>query len=172
MKKGIKVIFTSLSKEASVPRWASEFEAEKSTFAKASQKIASPRVVVIREKSMKPYLSQQSFVRETAANLYRTSPGSRIVAMAGSSGENALDLDLIRKLMHTFPKECTARLDLAFDNNQLQARVLSAIAKIELESALPDPLSEVKQIIDATKDLRNSEGRLSAKLVAKAFGIP
>lgn len=171
MKHDPKVIFTSLEQEASIPSWAHSLGAKKSTFAKASQKTVAPNVIVIREKSVKSYVSQESFIHEAATNLYKNSPGSWIVAEAGSTAEDAFDLDLITSLMHAFPKKYSNRLDLAFGKDQLRARVLSALAKMERESSLPDPLGEVKQIIDATKDLRNREGRLSAKLVAKAFGI-
>lgn len=171
MEHDIKVIFTSLDQEPSIPSWAHSLGAEKSTFAKASREVVSPYVIVIREKSVKPYFLRESLIREMAMDLHKNSPGSRIVAEAGSTAEDAFDLDLITSIMHTFPEEYSNRLDLAFGKDQLRARVLSALAKMKLESSLPDPLGEVKQIIDATRDLRNDEGRLSAKLVAKAFGI-
>lgn len=168
MSDDTRVIFTSLHKEGSVPVWALKLGAGRSTFIKASTSSGNPKVIVIREKSPMSYIAQGSFLLKTVTDLSTRSPSSRIVA---DVGQDDYDLDTITSVMHAFPPKFGNRLDLAFGSSQLKAAVLNALAKVELERSLPDPLGEVKKIAAATNDLRNDQGRLSAALVANAFGI-
>jgi hypothetical protein len=168
MSDDTRVIFTSLHKEGSVPVWAIKLGAGRSTFIKASTSSGNPKVIVIREKSPKSYIAQGSFLLKTVSDLSTRSPSSRIVA---DVGQDDYDLDTITSVMHAFPPKYGNRLDLAFGSSQLRAAVLNALAKVELERSLPDPLGEVRKVAAVTKDLRNDEGRLSADLVAGVFGI-
>jgi len=169
MSDDTRVIFTSLKKEGHVPVWANKLSAGRSTFIKASTLSGYPKVIVIREKNPNSYITQGSFLLQTVTALSAKSPASRIVA---DVGENGYDIDTIKRVMHAFPARIGNRLDLAFGNPSLKAIVLNALAKVELEQSLPDPLGAVKKVAEATKDLRNAQGCLSADLVADVFGIP
>jgi len=163
-----QVIFTSLKNEGSVPVWANSLGAESSTFIKASSSAGNPKVIVIREKSPRSYIQQGSFLQKTVTELSAKSPLSRIVADAGGDD---YDLDVLTSVMHAFPAKYGSRLDLAFGSSSLRAAVFNALAKVEHENSLPDPLGEARKVAATTKDLRNGEGRLSADLVAGVFGI-
>jgi len=170
MQDETNVIFTSLNKEGRVPVWANKMSANRCTFEKATDSVRknSQSLIVIREKSVKPYLTQGSLLADNLAKLWANAPKSRLVAEVGDA---EYDVETITSVLRAFSPEFGNRLDLAFGDSHLRAIVLSALAKIRLENSRPDPLGKTRAIVAATKDLRTKEGRLSAPLVAKAFGI-
>jgi hypothetical protein len=68
----------------------------------------------------------------------------------------------------------TSRLEVADGDEVLEKSLNEAMAKyrVEDEERGPDPLAEAREVIAVTESLLSDKGRLSAKAVADALGIP
>jgi hypothetical protein len=68
----------------------------------------------------------------------------------------------------------TSRLEVADGNEVLEKSLNEAMAKyrVEDEERGPDPLAEASEVMAVTETLLSKKGRLDAKAVADALGIP
>jgi hypothetical protein len=80
-------------------------------------------------------------------------------------------MDEIRHGLPEFPHPERVEISIGEDEVELMEKLLLIDAKMKIAPPRPSPLDQVKEVLQATQDLRVANGKLSAAAVADAFGL-
>jgi hypothetical protein len=80
-------------------------------------------------------------------------------------------MDEIRHGLLEFPHPERVDISIGEDEVELMEKLLLIEAKMKIAPSRPSPLDHVKEVLQATQDLRVANGKLSAEAVADAFGL-
>jgi hypothetical protein len=127
-----------------------------------------PEVVVVRGRRPRRLLEQNSFIR-TLQNKLRVA-GRSIVVVELDKAALGLIEDAAR-VVRAF--EPSSRVELAYGAENARATMAEVQAKLLGRSGREptDALAQARESIRATAGLRSAKGRLSAKAVARSFGM-
>jgi hypothetical protein len=169
----IPVCFAGLRKCASIPSWAKRFQSTSTTVKNLASSGPAPGIVVIhgtRQGELESLL--ESFTRDLPEVVRGTDLRRFVVELSEDPKPDAAEL---LRVLRLFPAPAS-RVDFAWGADRLEQSVIEAAAKFLIEketdhAARPDPLAETKEVMEATRFLFGSSGRLSALAIAEAFGI-
>ena len=139
---------------------------------KLAQQKRTPPVTVFWETKWNPTRGQ--YFANAIADVLRVSQGDGFVLFSFEEKEK-VDIKEIKELLMNFP--CPERVELAFSRKGIADTLQEVLAKWEVlqQKAQSQPrasaLDGIKEVLGATQDLREEGGNLSAKKVAKLFGL-
>ena len=168
--ESIPIRFAGWQKTGSIPAWAKGWNASRTTVWEICKAKPSRGIVVIHSKSPDELTSQWQTLAEDAAGM---DGQAGLVLDFSKSGE--LEAGELARILKLFPQG-PSKIDFAWGGDLLKHSVIKAAARYLAEQEeespqFPDPLAGVKEVIEATKDLRAPSGRLSATATAAAFGL-
>jgi hypothetical protein len=166
----VPVRFARFGKIGSVPAWARQWNASGTTVRDLCEAKIGKGVFVVYTESLEP---EQPEIRKLAACFSEAAGPIRMVFETARPAKDRPEL--LKRWFKVFSGSVSG-VDFAFGRDHLRDSLVEATAKyladVEKQSEQsPDPLSEAKEVIKATKPLLAGSGRLSAPAVAKAFGI-
>ena len=166
----VPVRFARFGKIGSVPAWAKQWNASGTTVRDLCNAKIADGVFVVDTESFKP---EQSEVRKLADCFSEAAGPVHMVFQVARPARSRPDL--LTGWLKLFAGAVSG-VDFAFGTDHLEDSLVEATAKyladVEKQSEeAPDPLSEAREVIKATKPLLAKSGRLSASAVATAFGI-
>jgi len=80
-------------------------------------------------------------------------------------------MEEINQSLQEFPNPDRVDVSIAQSGHDLSAKLTLIEAKLRITPPRPGPLDRVREVVEATGDLRVANGNLSATAVAAAFGI-
>lgn len=175
-----ETILTGPAAGLSVPNWMAPL-APRVTKPKDFEKVDQlPGLTIVWFAALQPLLRQRTFLTWLSRGVARSRRSSRVVFVFESEEKRTEPgMEVAARflpLLNYF--EQPADLEIAFGSDEAKTTVWEAVAKYTvLRNQLvhtgesDDPLSQVKEILAATKDLRAKSGRLAADKVAAAFDL-
>lgn len=181
----ISVHFTGWQEPRSVPRWAQRFCASKGSLEALFDETVLPHVIVLVARRPAELDTHRPLLMALEERLKNEKSLTRLVFCPCSVLET---LESITHVYLTYFSGIFEHVELAWDRENLEQSVKEAAAKYLVQretivrsfyklpdtvtkSISDDPIGEARQVIEATRGLRSASGRLSADLVAKAFGL-
>ena len=166
----VPVLFAWFDKIASVPAWAKLWNASATTVRDLYKAKTAEGVFVVHMENSNP---DQLEVRKLADYLSEATGPIQILCQVDRPAKK--HPELLTRWLKLFTGAVSG-VDFAFGADRLEDSLVAATAKylaqVQKQSEVaPDPLSEAKEVIKATKPLLAESGRLSATAVAKTFGI-
>ena len=166
----VPVRFAQFGKIGNVPAWARQWSASGTTVRDLCEAKIGKGVFVVYTESLEP---EQPEIRKLADCFSEAAGPIRMVFQVARPAKRRPAL--LTRWLKLFTGAVSG-IDFAFGADHLEDSLVEATAKyladLEKQSKQsPDPLSEAKEVIEATKPLLARSGRLSASAVAKAFGI-
>jgi len=164
------VSFAGLTKAGEVPSWASRWEARGTTVDELCREDALTGILVLRTPGLEDIEQGRERIATLTKNVRKSSAPVRIVINFKTGGHTP---DQLIKAFRFFPG-AASRVEVADGDEFLEKSLNEALAKylVEEEERRPDPLAEACEVIAVTEPLLSENGRLSAKAVASALGIP
>jgi hypothetical protein len=126
-------------------------------------------MTVVRTKAVRTVLKRKKFLTGLARRHSATVGPARILFVFDGRMTQTETAHLQKVLCHF-----SRVVDVDFASGQQNAEITlqGALAKLVLQSEqFGDPLGDIREVMQATKSLRSSSGRLSARAVANAFGL-
>lgn len=138
-----------------------------------------PELTVVWTKEIDALLSHRTFLRMLAERLTATPEPSKIVFLFQTKIRKANDRENAQKLIELFryftrPFDLEVAQGIQAGEDAFSEAVAKIVASRQLtteKTEKPDPLGELKKVIEATADLRAKSGKLSANQVASVFGL-
>jgi hypothetical protein len=127
-------------------------------------------VLVVSASGLSDMKGRKELIASLAEQIRNATHPVRLVLNFKKRGHTAAQFYEACKL---FPG-ATSRLEFADGDEMLEMSLIQAVAKyqVEDEERRPDPLAETREVMAVTESLLSDKGRLSAKSVADALGIP
>ena len=170
------VLLTGPGAKAQVPAWISgRFSPKVATAHQIRRLSRLPQLTVVRASEPESVLAESGFLSLLADRLHDTPSPARVLFVFDPSRRRTDPRTLLRVLRHFDRSEV---VEFARGAEQATLALDSALAKIwadlpdEAPAPAADPLGRLKSVIAATADLRSEAGRLSARRVAEALGVP
>ncbi len=138
-----------------------------------------PELTVVWTKGIDALLSHRTFLRILADRLNDTPEPSKIVFLFQTKGRKTDDRERAQELVRLF-KYFTRPFDLevaqgieagADTFREAVAKIVASRERAVQTTERPDHLGKLKRVIEATEDLRQNSGKLSANNVASVFGL-
>jgi len=168
-----QVLLTGPGAKAKVPPWIrGRFTPKVATAGQIRRLSRLPQLTVVRASEPESVLAESGFLSLLADRLHETPVPARVLFVFDPSRRRTDPRTLLRVLRHFDRAEA---VEFARGAEQATLALDSALAKIWAdlpEEAPADPLGRLKSVIAATADLRSESGRLSARRVAEALGLP
>jgi hypothetical protein len=166
----IPVSFAGFETPGKVPSWASGWEARRTTVDEWCMQSPLAGVLVLSASNLKDVTREHVRISTLAERVSKASHPVRVVLNFRKGGHS---YDQLFEAMKLF-RGATSRLEIADGDKLLERSLTEAIAKyqVEDEERGPDPLAEANEVIAVTETLLSKKGRLDAKAVADALGIP
>ncbi len=168
-------LLTSPSAPLSIPNWARPYAPSIAKPSGVARLQRLPELTIVRAKALGALLAFDSFLDHLSDRFEKTPEPSKIVFCFESKGPLETSAQLV-ELFERFSRPFD--LEIGQGARGGAAAALEASAKIAAvrnrmahRPSRVDVLGELKEVIAATADLRAESGRLSAKLVADAFGL-
>jgi len=169
-----EILFTAPAGRVPSPGWAREY-AHRVVDAPGIRHLKSlPWLTVVQAKAPASFDRHAPFLSALAKRTLSSPSPSKVVFLFAEGPR--LRADDFSAVLRWFP---ASAVEFAQGARNGALAVEEAWAKLQKEiggtpQSAPerDPLGQIKGVIDATSDLRAESGRLSAVLVAGAFGIP
>lgn len=171
-----KVLLTSPAGKASIPSWIRGRFSSKIVTSRGVHRLKQLRkLTVVRAEAPKNVLEKKSFLHELAL-LHSSTPEPAKIVFVFEAKTGPTNANQLLQLLTYF--ERVSDVEFACGAQQARFAMDEAVAKIwaerrqdREERPVSDPLGKVKQVIASTASLRAESGRLSAQLVADAFGL-
>lgn len=169
-----QVLLTGPGAKAQVPAWIrGRFSPKVATARQIRRLPRLPQLTVVRAAGPESVLEEAGFLSLLADRLHDTPVPAKILFVFDTRRRRADPRTLLEVLRHFDRAEA---VDFARGAEQATLALDSAVAKLwaDLPEPTPagDPLGQLKSVIAATADLRSESGRLSARKVAEAMGLP
>ena len=171
-----QVLLTGPGAKAQVPAWIRESFSPKVATARQIRRLPClPMLTVVRASEPESVLEAVGFLSLLADRLHDTPIPAKILFVFETNRRRTDPRTLLRVLRHFDRAEA---VEFARGAEQASLALDSAVAKIwadfpeQAPTPAADPLGRLKSVIAATADLRSESGRLSARKVAEAMGLP
>jgi len=171
-----QVLLTGPGAKARVPPWIrGRFSPKVATARQIRRLPRLPQLTVVRASEPESVLAESGFLSLLADRLHDTPVPAKVLFVFDTSRRRTDPRTLLRVLKYFDRAEA---VEFARGAEQATLALDSALAKIwaDLPDQAPaqaaDPLGRLKRVIAATADLRSESGRLSARRVAEAMGLP
>lgn len=165
----IPVTFAGLDQLGTVPRWAHDLPASRSTVADLCREPELPELSVIQSTRPQRVLEAEGIFTTFCETLVRASKASARLVLGFQKAEPA-ELLALAPLLGRVPG-LAGRIELARKTTDLQDAFWEAFTKVLATRREPDPLADIRSLAAATRDLRAASGRLDARRVATTFGL-
>ncbi len=169
--KSIRIAFANWDKRGTVPSWAKEFDTVRATVSDVAKTGEVPAVIVLQAREPVQFSKHRVRVGNLGARLQKLPQPPRIVVSFAANEvrepQNMVDV------MRLFPKSISPQIEFSWGKENLRASLYEALAKMTIQegAANGDPLAEAKEVVRATRPLLAESGRLSARTIAKTFGM-
>lgn len=170
------VLLTSLGAQVAVPAWMRPFSPRTVVGSKVKALHGLPALTVVEAREPRAILRRDGFLDSLARQQLRT-PGRARILFVFDTQAPRVDAERLSDVLAHFSRHG----DVEFARGAKQAELVlqSALAKIfvdrsrteKAEPVVADPIGEIKEVIAATAPLRAGSGRLSARAVARTFGL-
>jgi hypothetical protein len=171
-----QVLLTGPGAKARVPPWIrGRFSPKVATARQVRQLSRLPQLTVVRAPEPESVLAESGFLSLLADRLHETPVPAKVLFVFDTSRRRTDPRTLLRVLRYFDRAEA---VEFARGAEQASLALDSALAKIwadrpeQTSAPAADPLGRLKGVIAATADLRADSGRLSARRVAQAVGLP
>jgi hypothetical protein len=166
----IPVSFAGLTTAGRVPSWASRWKPRRTTVDELCQEHPLAGVLVVSTSGLPDMARERVRIAALAEHVLKAAHPVRVVLNFRKGGHTPEQLFEAFKLF----RGATSRLEVADGDEVLEKSLNEAMAKyrVEDEDRGSDPLAEAREVIAVTESLLSDKGRLSAKAVADALGIP
>lgn len=171
-----QVLLTSPRAKTQVPAWIrGRFAPKVATAGQISRLPRLPQLTVVRAAGPESVLAEAGFLALLAERLHNTPVPAKILFVFESRRRRTDPGTLLAVLRHFDRAEA---IDFARGAEQATLALDSALAKIwadlpaRTSGVTADPLGQLKSVIAATAELRSESGRLSARKLAAALGLP
>lgn len=166
----VPVSFAGLTTAGRVPPWASRWKPRRTTVDELCQEHPLAGVLVVSTTGLPDMTRERVRIAALAEHVLKAAHPVRVVLNFRKGGHTPDQLFEAFKLF----RGATSRLEVADGDEVLEKSLNEAMAKyrVEDEERGPDPLAEAREVMAVTESLLSDKGRLSAKAVADALGIP
>lgn len=166
----VPVSFAGLTTPGRVPPWASRWKPKRTTVDELCQEHPLAGVLVVSTSGLPDMTRERVRLAALAEHVLKAVHPVRVVLNFKKGGHTTDELFEAFKLF----RGATSRLEVADGDELLEKSLNEAMAKyrIEDEERGPDPLAQAREVIAVTESLLSDKGRLDAKAVADALGIP
>jgi Antitoxin Xre/MbcA/ParS C-terminal toxin-binding domain len=171
-----QVLLTGPGAKTQVPAWIrGRFSPKVATAHQIRRLLRLPQLTVVRASEPESVLKAEGFLSLLADRLHHTPVPAKILFVFDTRRRRTNPRTLLQVLSHF---DRTEAVEFARGAEQACLALDSAVAKIwaDLPEQAPAPatdlLGRLKSVIAATADLRSESGRLSARKVAEAMGLP
>ena len=167
----IPVSFTGWEKRGSIPRWAHGLNAQRKTISEVYKAESNPGVIVIKALNPKGLKQQRSQVCELGEKLSNIHHPYKLVV--NFSSVKIPKPESLVEVLHLFPRDVNPHIEFCLGKETLEQCLVEALAKFSVYEKQfgEDPLAKSKKIVKVSRKLLAESGRLSAKSVAKEFGV-
>jgi hypothetical protein len=171
-----QVLLTGPGAKARVPPWIrGRFSPKVATARQIRRLPRLPQLTVVRASEPESVLAESSFLSLLADRLHVTPVPAKVLFVFDTSRRRT-DPQILLRVLRYFDR--AEAVEFARGAEQATLALDSALAKIwadlpeEPPAPAADPLGRLKSVIAATANLRSESGRLSARRVAEALGLP
>jgi Protein of unknown function (DUF2384) len=176
--ESVPVSFAGWDRSGSIPGWAKELGARRTTVEEVSSSPSLEGIIVIDARSPEKVIGDLIRTKALASWCLHTADPVQVVFSFNTTERPKSDWLMAEdclKIFRKFPRthDC---IDFAWGRDHLEETVWKAIAKYYFQkeksrNSATDALAEAKEVIAATKPLLSAKGRLSSDAVANSFGI-
>jgi hypothetical protein len=174
-----EVLVTGIGSRPSVPVWASGSgtKPELVSNEEIEQRDLLPDLLIVRAETPKVFLEHHRFVAVLARKQQEAS-GPAIILIEFKKTGRAYEPEVLAEVLRAFRERADVRL--VVEPGQAKGAFVDAIVQVIARKGKPteshmqqdaDPFAKVKEIVDATADLRTERGNLSAARIADTFEI-
>ncbi|MDX1644656.1 MAG: hypothetical protein R3244_09895 [Thermoanaerobaculia bacterium] len=169
-----EVLLTGPDNPSTIPRWVGgSFAAERATLPQVRRLESLPDITVVRAAEPDRVLAGEGWLKVLSDRLRETSGPAKVVIVFDGRRRRPSDVEL-RQVLSYFGERPDA-VEFARGTEQARMALEEASAKLEVgrggRGEATDPLGKVRELIEATVDLRSSSGRLSGVEVADVLGL-
>lgn len=166
----IPVTFAGLDHLGTVPRWAHDLPASRSTVTALCQEPKLPELSIIQSTRPGRVLEAAGLFITFCETLVRASNASARLVL-GFQRADRDEIIALAPLLARVPG-LAGRIEFAPRTSDLQDAYLEAFTKVLATRREQDPLAGIRSIAETTRDLRSGSGRLDARKIAATFGLP
>ncbi len=169
------ILLTSPRSRVPVPLWIRPYSPKTVAGDDVGRLRSLPQLTVVEAEGPGAVLRREGFL-STLAKQHSRTPGPSMILFVFKTGKLALDVKVLSDVLAFFQRYTDVEFargadQAAFAMQQVLAKLLLSRSRAARTETRPDPLANAAREISATSDLRATSGRLSARKVAKAFGL-
>ena len=170
--EAVPMRFTGLKERGSIPGWAREFNAERTTAKELAESEDLPGIIVLSAGDAHELASHRATVGRLSKRLQTTRSPYKLVVSFSKTAKT--DPEGLSAMLGTHFRDVIANVEVSVGKESLKSNVFEALAKylVQAEEAPPDPLASALEVQKARKGLiARDSGRLDATKIAQALGM-